>query len=357
MSLEKELMSRLVCSKYIYRKGVDVIDKEGYFSSGLGILHFQDSIEMVLRVIAEHIHCNLKETAAFNQIIDSINSVDIKKIPFRSALNQINRARVNFKHSGLEPTRKDVLKFKADLEQFFPNVVKLFFDIDFHSISLISLIGHRRIENFLNKSEEQIEAGNYKDSICSSAISFAIFNSYFESYVTYKRDHFLKFNDLDLEKWADKIEETLIDQQFQLNLIMNGINPAHYKRFQNCVPGVSISAAGTYQTIYTGMSCMLPPTYENAIFCQDFVIEAIILTKENKPPSITKNHDSSRKFDVISEGSIIVWPCDDHEIIRTTEIGEILYGRHENHDKTGYFAIFLDGDTAFVESSCVTLTN
>jgi len=136
VSLSKELLDRLICSKYIFHKGVDIIERGGPYSSGLGVLHFQDAAEMVLRIIAEHLHCSLKESAAFNQIIDSIDSVGDKKIFHRSALNQLNKARINFKHFGLEPKREDAIKFRRDLEGFFPNVLKSFLNIEFHLISL-----------------------------------------------------------------------------------------------------------------------------------------------------------------------------------------------------------------------------
>jgi hypothetical protein len=140
MNLNKQLLDRLICSKYVFHKGIDILERGGPFSSGLGVLHFQDAVEMVLRIIAEHLHCSLKENAAFNQIIDSIDSLGVHKITHRSALNQLNKARINFKHFGLEPKHEDVIKFRSDLEEFFPDVLKSFLDVDFHLISLANLL-------------------------------------------------------------------------------------------------------------------------------------------------------------------------------------------------------------------------
>jgi len=140
----KELLNRLICSKWIFQKGINVLDNGEPFSSGLAVLHFHDAVEMHLRVIAEKLHCSLKDNAAFNQIMDAIDTVEENKLPERIALNQLNRARINFKHFGLEPKHDDAMKFRYDLERFFPIASKLLLHIDFESMSLSSLIAHRR---------------------------------------------------------------------------------------------------------------------------------------------------------------------------------------------------------------------
>jgi hypothetical protein len=221
-----------------------------------------------------------------------------------------------------------------------------------------SIIEHRRTENFLNEAEKLIRDGNYRDSICSSAIAFTIFNSHYNTEPQiYRRDPFRRIKDTDLQRWVEGIEKLVLDQQAQLNLIMNGINLANYRRFQRCVPIVQLTMAGTYHVVYLGDRGQLEPSLENALFCYNFVIDAILLMKANKLPSRYPAQDPVRKFKVIKECRIIVWPGDDQEIIRSTEVGEILYARHERNDKAGHIAIILDGDDAFVESACVTVAS
>lgn len=355
MNLNKQLLDRLICSKYIFHKGVEILDRGGPFSSGLGVLHFQDAVEMVLRIVAEHLHCSLKENAAFNQIIDLIDSSGSNKITHRSALNQLNKARINFKHFGLEPKHEDVIKFRHDLEGFFPNVLKSFLDVDFFLISLTNLIEHRRTENFLNKAEKLIQDMNYRDSICSSAIAFAIFNSHHNKETDkYWRDPFRKVKDTEIKEWVESIEKLVLDQQAQLNLIMNGINLSDYRKFQRCVPIVHLTVAGTYRVTYLGGWGQLEPSLETALFCYNFVIDAILLMKANKLPSKYPVKESLQKIEVIKECPIIVWPGNEPEIIRVTEIGEIFYARPERSDKAAHIAIILDGDVAYIEKACAT---
>jgi hypothetical protein len=76
MSVNKSLLTPLICSKYIFHKGIDILEKGGPFSSGLAVLHFQDSVEMVLRAIAEHLHCTLKDNVTTPGNDDYGRSID-----------------------------------------------------------------------------------------------------------------------------------------------------------------------------------------------------------------------------------------------------------------------------------------
>lgn len=355
-NLHKELIDRLICSKYLFHRGVDILNRRGPFSSGLAVLHFQDAAEMVLRVIAEYFNCSLKENAAFNQIIDTIDNIGNTKITHRIALNQLNKARINFKHFGLEPKYEDANKFRYDLEGFFPTALRSFLDIDFGSISLTSLIGHRRTENFLNEAERLISEEKYRESISASAVAFTIFHSHYNKEPgIYRRDPFRRFNvkDEELQRWADNIDEVIEEQQSQLDLIMLGINLADYRRFKRYTPIVHLSMAGTFQIVHGGFGKPIEPTKETALFCHQFVIDAILIMKANQLPPQFPIRESKRKFRVAKKCPIIVWPCENPEIIRYAEEGEILSGRAKNYDKSEYVAIFQDGDEAYIEKNFV----
>ena len=146
MSVNKEIIDRLICAKYMFQHGNELLERGGPFSDGLTILLFQDSVEMCLRAIAEHHHCSIKDNIAFNQIIDEIDKTGKGVLTHRTALNQLNKARLNFKHFGLQTKHEDVVKFRRDLEAFFPAALSTFLDLSYDSISLIDLVEHYRNE-------------------------------------------------------------------------------------------------------------------------------------------------------------------------------------------------------------------
>lgn len=358
--LNKELIDRLICSKYLFHRGVNILNQRGPFSSGSAVLHFQDAVEMVLRVIAEYLNCSLKENAAFNQIIETIDNIGHNKVSHRIALNQINKARINFKHFGLELKYEDAYKFSCDLEGFFPAALNSFLDIDFYSISLTNLIGHIRTENFLKDAERLISEDKYRESISASAVAFEIFRSHYKMEPDgYRWNSFLRFktDDQELERWAEKIGQIIEDQQSQLDLIILGINLADYRRFKRYTPNVYFTATGKFHINYIGFGKTIEPTKEKALFCNRFVIDAILTMKANQLPSQFPLRENKRKFRVVKKGPIIVWPYENPEIIRYAEEGEILLGRTKNNDESECFAIFQDGDNAYIAEDLVVLTN
>ena len=354
--LHKELFNRLICSKYLYYRGVEILNQRGPFSAGSAVLHFQDSAEMVLRVIAEHINCSLKENAAFNQIIDGIDNISQNKVPYRIALNQINKARINFKHFGLEPRYEDAFKFSCDLEGFFPTAFDTFLGIDFYSISLASLISHARTENFLNDAERLIGEDKYKESISASTVAFTIFLSHYKTEPSiYYRNSFMRFKtgDREFERWVRNVDKIIDDQQSQLDLIILGINLAEYRRFKRYTPVVHLTMAGTFEIVHGGYGAPVTPNKEMALFCHRFVIDAILTMKANQLPSQYPPKDGKRKFRILKKSAIIVWPCDNPEVIRYAEEGETLSGSEQRHDKSEYIAIFQDGDIAYISKDFV----
>ena len=352
----KELLDRLICSKYLYYRGVDILTQRGSFSAGSAVLHFQDAAEMVLKVIAEYLNCSLKENAAFNQIIDTIDNIGHNKVSHRIALNQINKARINFKHYGLEPKYEDAYKFSCDLEGFFPAVLTSFLNIDFYSISLANLIGHIRTENFLNDAERLIGEDKYSESISASAVAFEIFRSHYKMEPSkFRKNPFRRFKiaDQELERWARNVDEIIEDQQSQLDLILLGIKLADLRRFKKYTPIVHLTMVGTFQIVHGGFGLSVKPTKETALFCHRFVIDAILTMKANQLPSKYPIRDSKNRLRVIKKGPIIVWPCENPEIIRYAQEGEILSSHTQKPDKPEHYAILQDGDNAYISKEFV----
>lgn len=352
MTLSKELLNRLICAKQLYVRGQETLESNSLFYCGMTVLCFQDATEMLLRVIAEGLHCTVKENTAFNQLIDIIDSKGTKKLTHRSALNQLNKSRLNFKHFGLEPRVEDVKKFERDLDGFFPNTVQMFLGVDYDSISLVHLIGHTRTENYLLKVEDGIISNDYESAVLNSAISFEIFSSYLlkntDSYNnrnSFSFSHFPEIND-----WSKGVDKALINNQRYFNLIENGINLSLYKKFKSLIPSVSLSEA---KTLHINRTHVQNYTRDNALFCKNFVLDYIFKIKENYSEPSNLEQMVKRKFIVKQESEIIVWPIDSPEVLTIVLAEDILLGLDEKYDKPNYASIFFEGDRAYIKSSSV----
>src|SRR5690349_12858848 len=109
--VSQPILDRLVCAKYLFDHSTDVLFQAKPYSAGMAALNLQDAAEMVLRAIAEHLNVSVSDNSPFNKLIDDIDRKGVGTLSHRTALNQLNKARVGFKHVGLEPREPDVRKF------------------------------------------------------------------------------------------------------------------------------------------------------------------------------------------------------------------------------------------------------
>ena len=367
MNIKKSLIDRLICAKYLFLKGIKELSRGGHFSASFALLNFQDSAEMILRIIAEQIECHITKKEGFDSILNKINEKSGKELPHRTVLNQLNESRINFKHYGNEPIKNDVLKFSKDLEVFFPKVLRLFLDIDFNSISLADLIEHKRTENYIKKAEQFIDNKDYENAIFQTAMAFEIFykhhTEYTKDFSSFHKYNYLNFNDHNenhekIEDWGKKIEEKIIDQQSQLNIIINGINLADYRKYRSYIPesmNLIIDVKHSNETIE-----------KIASFCYSFVIDAIFLMKEHKfVPSYPIQKHNTIKVKVIEKCDILVDGFEKSEIIREAVVGEILNTFWQNdleaifypNNKRDFIEINQDSDKAYVKKDFVEIIN
>jgi hypothetical protein len=356
MSVNKEIIDRLICAKYMFQHGNELLERGGPFSDGLTVLLFQDSVEMCLRAIAEQHHCSMKDNIAFNQIMDEIDKIGIGLLTHRTALNQLNKARLNFKHFGLQTKHEDVVKFRKDLEAFFPSTLNTFLNLSYDSISLIDLIEHCRVRNHLRSAERFIESGKYRESIQSSAVAFHLYRSY--SSIFRERKHRKRLPreiERDVHEFLKYIEDSINQQQDQISLIMDGVNLGDYRRFLREIPIVHMSDAKTFEIVWFSDRHNDESSRDIAVFCLRFAIDSILLIQQYKLPTSFRIKLPERRFKVLHDCDIIVWPSNEPEVIRQAKAGEILQGYYENFDKPDYIAITQDDESAYVKRVCLEI--
>ena len=355
MDISKALVDRLVCAKYVFQRGMELLERSGTYADGLAVLHFQDAVEMFLRVIAEHLHCNIKENSAFNQILDEIDKMGEGSLTHRSALNQLNKARLNFKHYGLQPKHEDAIKFRRDLEAFFPAALSTFMGLNYDSLSLIDLVGHCRTKNYLKRAERLLDEQEYRQSIEASTVAF---NRY-RSYAGHRSRTRLKnsmsstydFGKLDpsgrLSEVIRAVNEDLEQQQKQINLIMDEINLGDYRRFEKLAPRISFAIAGNFHIKHTPGSSN--PTNSDASFCLYFVLNAILLMQEYRLPPDHQIPFPDKKYKILRDTNVLVYPSKEPEVIRRATQGEIVPSYYGRYNIPGFVAIVQDDEVAFVE--------
>ncbi|NTW54051.1 MAG: hypothetical protein HGB15_04690 [Chlorobaculum sp.] len=347
--IEPELINRIVYAKYLYWQGNENLNKNTLLSDGIALLNFQDAVEIFLRAIAELIHASIKEQASFDVIINEIDNSEYiskdYKIPFRSSLNQLNKARVNFKHFGLLPQNKDVQKFSRDLELLFRELIPKFFKLSFDSISLINLVRHGRINNYLKASENELLLNNYEDSIIASAKAFKLLFGHRRN-LDFKIGHFCNIGSQESIKALNKIKEILAEHELEIDILKYGFDYSEYSLFKSITPTIHLSAINTFISVHRSLNNEC--TLENAQFCLRFVIDSAL--RLQSLPKISNGYSRAKTaYQVINDSDIIVYPSSqDVEIIRKAQKDEVLYGHPFYSQKDDYCAIVQDDECAYI---------
>jgi hypothetical protein len=95
-------------------------------------------------------------------------------MPFASKLQELNRARVGFKHYGNLPAPSEAEKHRVYVEDALREAMLLHFAIKFDEVSLLDLVTDQAIRELLKNAETQITAGALEESAASLAQAKAL---------------------------------------------------------------------------------------------------------------------------------------------------------------------------------------
>ena len=307
--LNKEiLIKRLALIKYLFNLGVEQSKQQEPLSS-FSILHLHDSIEMFLKLLAEH--QNIKsDNFSFLDFWTKIPSLTLKE-----SMRNLNSRRVNIKHKGLLPSKSDIEISRVNSTDFFYQNTETHFNIKFDEISLLSLLNNEEVKLNLEKSILELNNSNFKESIKYVAIAFDILIHSYESSKKswYGSSPFFFGKDLTflssfhigfgkeiggnvgrkLDDFIDKVKDSLDGIQKAVKIMSFGFDYKKYSKFKLLTPTITRRFDETYVAEILGDKKW---NKENCQFCIDFVIDSSLKLQEfdfdinelleNEPPEI-----------------------------------------------------------------------
>jgi len=362
--MHPDLIKRLVCSKYLFLRGQETLNRLSPFHQGIAVLAFHDCVELCLRVIAEHIGARVGENIQFQAVIDKIDEVGKGTVPCRTELNQLNRLRISFKHLALVPSDDDARKAERDTRVFLDAVLAKFADLSFGRLSLVNLVRATRVRHRLLQAEALLERDQTEESIENAAVALRLFLALAP---IHSRQHSLTHevqnsaprnireggevprSVIALAAAADKEVERVWEQ---LDLVFSGIDLVAYRRFLGIAPHIDVSAVGT--TWVSSRAWEQPPSYEMARFCFDFALHSI-LTIQNSTPHKSDERPPDPDLVVTHDSPVIVYPERDreHETIYPARVGEQLTRALGPDRFMGFVALIVDGQLAYIAADAV----
>jgi hypothetical protein len=251
-------LSRLVLAKRIYLEAERYLSKGGDLELGLSVSLGQDSVELVLRSVTAHHSISVPNRSDFIGVFDLIaqhfKDNDSKKISFRSKVDDLNKARVSFKHYGLVPSRSDAVRMLSYAEDFLRDSLVKFFDLNFDDLSAADGLANLEVRDYLKLSEKKLLDNEYEDSLCAAAaaVQLSIGLMKYLLPVSMGRLRGLATRNIsdnrDLSEMLNRVGRELDDRLQELReiaiLASLPIDISTYRKFKKLTPNVSSMASG-----------------------------------------------------------------------------------------------------------------
>jgi hypothetical protein len=132
-------------------------------------------VETFLWAAATHKQCAGRERVELHQLLDAVNAaLSPAVLPFRHAITQLNRLRINSKHYGLHPDAKEAQRLLIAIGEFLREATNEIFDADFWTVSLLNLLPDdpHSVLYWLQQAEDAFRDREYRNSLvyCRYAI-------------------------------------------------------------------------------------------------------------------------------------------------------------------------------------------
>jgi hypothetical protein len=244
--MNKSTINKVLLSRRLYQLSQDHLNSDNELSLSVGINLLQDSVEIFLLAVAEHIDADVGNNINFDKYFDQINNkIAPEKLPFRFRLNSLNKLRVNAKHYGLSPSKTEVTGLLETVKEFCEEVSIQILEKEFISISLIDLINNGEAKTFLQTAENNFIENDYKNCLinCRKALYVEFEKAYdISPYIDesktsglglilrgYKSPFYAKNKKYIEENVKDTTDYIVYDSnELDMDLFRSGINPLDY---------------------------------------------------------------------------------------------------------------------------------
>lgn len=279
------IIKRLAIIKHLYKIGIEQ-SKQVETVAAFSILSFHDSVEMFLKLLAEN--KNIKS--------EKLNFLDywtnIPSLTLVEFMRNLNIRRVNIKHKGILPSKTDIEISRVNTTDFFNQNVKIHFDIEFESISLIDLVSYVNVKKYLKISQDFLDSNEIKKSIENVALAFdELLNSYEENKIgsyryspfffgknlSFNSSFFMGIRDEKMSDFVDKVKDSLEAMQQAIKVMSLGIDYKKYVKFKLLTPIITRTTSGKHFAEIYGEKKW---SKENCQYCIDFVIDSSLKLQE-----------------------------------------------------------------------------
>jgi len=279
--LTPELVKRAIYSKYLMERARAVLAEGSELSPAVAILSAHDSIEILMRVIADHLRAPLAPESRFKDFWKVIKDSTGKIPPRLPAMDRLNHQRNGFKHKGLLPNAAGVNDLLREAVAFCEEISRDYLDTDYQALSLADLLKNADVRERIKEAEQAKADGNLPEALSKLGIAMdgMTFDKQKSSQVEligeFRTPHSISQVGQELGWSFSSDMRTMFEKLRKMAEVVDcfslAIDPAKHRRFKWLTPLRSHTASGQVHVTWTRDPSGL--TMEDFEFCYAFVVD------------------------------------------------------------------------------------
>jgi hypothetical protein len=152
-----QMLDQLLISKKLYQEGSRQHELGDPISDGVAVSLFQDAIEIYIWTLIKERGITVGKNQEFTNNLGLVAAAGLR-VPSQPKLLELNKARVNFKHYGNLPARRDVDKFRNYTQEFLVEACLEHFSVSFSDLSSVNLIHSVELQQYFNSARSSANA-------------------------------------------------------------------------------------------------------------------------------------------------------------------------------------------------------
>jgi len=148
------------------------LERDDDFGHGLAVSLMQDAVELLIRIVVRTRSIDVQARATWEQMADAISKTSDDeggRVPHRARLEDLNKARVAFKHSGTSPSKSDAHRLVRFGLEFLEVAVPRFMGLEYTQISLCAAVRNDEVRALLVLAETMLAEERWGDAMVEAA--------------------------------------------------------------------------------------------------------------------------------------------------------------------------------------------
>lgn len=262
------VVQELVMVKTFALEAEHQLERDDDFGNGLAVSLAQDGVELLLRVVVRERAIAVEPRAGLDKLIAAIDKAaisDAEKVPHVARIEDLNKARVAFKHAGIAPGRSDATRLVRFGFEFLETSFPRYFALEYRSISLAHQVRSEEIQRLLLEAERLMTDADHGGAMVKAAEAVSHLDGKLSNlFPPTSRANVFGDNNPGILNYMNGLRLMAL-----AGLI--GYDPRALMRFRGLAPSVLRGVTGSSQIIFNG-----PPsqyTAEHAAFAVGFAID------------------------------------------------------------------------------------